>query len=129
MLCFKPVPAILLAAALSLHAQSVVNSADYSPASSTGIPRGALFTILGDSLAPSIASAGPPLHTTLNGVTVRVSSRGTFVEAPLLYVSPSQINAILPSDILPGPCSITVVTATREIPIGNCSVNSGRFAA
>jgi uncharacterized protein (TIGR03437 family) len=54
---------------------------------------GSLVSIFGSNLASGIASAGAvPLPATLGGVSVSFNG----VAAPLLYVSPQQINAQLP---------------------------------
>ncbi|MFN0170597.1 MAG: putative Ig domain-containing protein [Bryobacteraceae bacterium] len=53
---------------------------------------GNLVEILGQELAGSVATATFPAPKTLNGVTVLISGR----PAPLLYVSPTQINAQIP---------------------------------
>src|SRR5215467_2534079 len=66
---------LFLFGALWLPAQTVVSSADYSPAYVNGIARGSIFTILGSDLAPSVAIADRlPLQTTLNGGTVRITA-------------------------------------------------------
>ena len=59
---------------------------------------GTIVQIFGTGLAASAATptSGPP--TTINGTTVLIS--GTAV--PLYYVSPTQINAELPFELLPG---------------------------
>jgi uncharacterized protein (TIGR03437 family) len=56
---------------------------------------GGLFTIFGSNLATTTASAvGAPLPYSLGGTEVVVNGR----PAPLLYVSPGQINAQFPVD-------------------------------
>jgi uncharacterized protein (TIGR03437 family) len=66
---------------------------------------GSLITIYGGALAPSLV-AGPTstLAQTLDGITVQVGSQ----LLPLLFVSPSQINAQLPSELTPGQYSVVV---------------------
>lgn len=82
-------------------AEGVVNAASFVPSLAPGM----LFTIFGQNLAPGTMFAGEqPLPSTLLGTTVRVNG----VLAPLYYVSPGQINAQLPYDVLPGSAIITV---------------------
>ena len=113
---------------------SVLGAADYSDAASVGIPRGSIFSVEGSGLAASAASAAAlPLPTTLNGVTVRVwdaPAGGNFLGVcPLWYVSPTQVNAILPSSLAAGQYYLSSVTAgfeTGRLPI---IATNGRFAA
>jgi uncharacterized protein (TIGR03437 family) len=126
-------PIVIFAASCSLlpvAAQTVVNSADYSLADSSGIPRGAIFTIFGTALADSTATANSlPLETTLNGVSVKIAGANLSAEAFLLYVSPTQINAILPSSIPEGSYLFTLVSGSQVTPLQNIPVTSGKFAA
>jgi uncharacterized protein (TIGR03437 family) len=57
-----------------------------------GLPPGTFTAIYGSQLAPALAVAGFPLQTTLNGVQVMVNG----VPAPIYYVSPSQIDFVIP---------------------------------
>jgi uncharacterized protein (TIGR03437 family) len=123
---------LFLFSALSIAAQrvTVVNSADFSNADATGIPRGAIFTVFGTGLAGSTASASSlPLQTTLSGVSVKIAAGSFAAQAFLLYVSPTQINATLPSEVPEGTYQFTVVAGTREIGGVNIPVKSGGFTA
>src|SRR6266498_3203587 len=119
--------ALLLVLAPWMHAQ-IVNSTDYSSGVAVGVPRGAIFTILGDNGARSTASATLPLPTNLNGVTVRISCGGADYDAPLLFASPLQINAVLPSSVPEGDCVLTVLSRFT-LALGFFTVTGGRFAA
>jgi uncharacterized protein (TIGR03437 family) len=81
----------------------VVNAAAVTPVS--GVAAGSIIAIYGESLAPS-TEAGPasPLAQTIAGVTVQLSDR----LLALFFVSPTQINALLPSDLPPGDYRLTV---------------------
>ncbi|MBS1859408.1 MAG: hypothetical protein JST11_28800 [Acidobacteria bacterium] len=88
----------------------------------------------GTSLAPSVAQpAGLPLPTALNGVRVRIwadyARTGALGEAPLLYVSPGQINAVLPPAIPAGIRYATVAVGDVESPPASIQVTAGRFTA
>jgi uncharacterized protein (TIGR03437 family) len=58
---------------------------------------GTVVMILGENLAPSVTTTGLPLPTEVNGTSVIIGGR----EAPLYYVSPTQINAQLPFELDP----------------------------
>ncbi len=79
------------------NAVGVTPQADVAP--------GSLVSIFGSNLAPSLV-IGPrnPLSQTLNGVAV---TAGDFI-LPLMFVSPSQINALLPSGIDPGTYELVI---------------------
>lgn len=75
---------------------AVVNAASNQPAGSPG----ALMTVYGTNLAATTATAsGSPLPYTLGGVTATVND----MPAPLLYVSPTQINLQVPYSAGMGP--------------------------
>ena len=66
---------------------------------------GSIISIYGESLAPRLeVSSRNPLAQTLADVVVTVSDR----ILPLLYVSPQQINAQVPSDLPDGQYSLKV---------------------
>ena len=115
----------------------VSGAADYGDGATTGIPRGSIFTITGLNLAgipPSVFSA--PLPVAFRGLSVGIwdapagASARLLAQAPLLYVSPTQINAILPSSIAAGQYSLRVAVAsptlTQQMAV---AVTDGRFAA
>lgn len=77
-----------------------VNAASSAPFTAFLSP-GEMISLYGSGLSSSQASASSlPLPTTagLNNVTVTMNA----IPAPLIYVSPTQINAIVPYDIVPG---------------------------
>jgi uncharacterized protein (TIGR03437 family) len=70
----------------------VANAASSAPFTAQVAP-GEYLALYGSGLAPSTASAPSlPLPDTLNGVQVRINQ----VAAPINYVSPTQINVIVP---------------------------------
>lgn len=88
----------------------------------------------GENLANGTASATAlPLPTTLVGTTVKVKdAEGTERNAPLFFVSPGQINYLLPAGTSAGVASITVrkgdvIAATGTLPV--TSVAPGLFSA
>ena len=103
----------------AMSIQGVTNAASYYQAFSGG----ELMSIFGTVLSGSAQSAPVvPLPTTLGGTTVSIN--GTL--APLLYVSPSQINLQIPYGITPGIAAAVTVTynsnsVTSTIPISSYS--------
>ncbi|PWU06648.1 MAG: hypothetical protein C5B51_11815 [Terriglobia bacterium] len=81
---------------------AVVNAADFQ----APVAPGSVISIFGSNLARATEQAGgAPVPTTLGGVSVVVN--GT-LKAPLFYVSPAQINAQLPYEVLAGKNTIVV---------------------
>lgn len=87
----------------SITPVGVRNAAGETP--QPGVAAGSIIALYGANLAPAFES-GPasPLAQTIAGVTVRVSER----LLPLVFVSPEQINAQLPSDLREGDYTATV---------------------
>ena len=89
----------------ALALQSVVSAANFRP---EAIAPGSLVALFGAGLASGVARAGAiPLPNTL--IDAVVSFNG--VQAPLLYVSPNQINAQVPFEVAPG---VVTVSVARE---------------
>jgi uncharacterized protein (TIGR03437 family) len=65
-----------------------------------------------------LATAGQPLPTELGGVRVEVDG----VPTPLFFVSPGQINYMIPSGITVGTKSVVVKNAAGEVARGNIEV-------
>src|SRR5216684_5951186 len=76
-----------------VNSGGIVNAASFT----SPVAPGALISIFGVNLAPQIASASQiPLPLSLAGVSVRFNNN---VFAPLLFVSPTQVNAQLPWEV------------------------------
>ena len=77
-----------------------------------GIAPSALFFIQGTALSNTttalLSSAAPGLATTVSGVTVSVTSNGTTLQCPLYYLSPTQVDAVLPGTTPTGNATIKV---------------------
>lgn len=107
---------LLALSAAALQAQSpfiyyrgVVNVANYMPPAlpSGGIAQGAQFSIFGSNLGPATSPAlSFPLSTTLATVSISVTQGTTVVAAIPVFLSPGQINAIMPSNAPLGACSL-----------------------
>ena len=78
--------------------------------SSGAIAQGSVFSLFGSELSTSAVQADSlPLPRNLAGVRVEVIADGVVYEAQLFYVSPLQINGVLPSDAAVGPASVRVI--------------------
>lgn len=101
--------------ALSIAGQSVsIRQLGKAPSVSAasfgaGLAPNSIGAMFGASLAKNIQSApGQPLPTSLNGTTVSViDGSGATRAAQLFFVSPGQINFLLPSNAVPGTSLIT----------------------
>jgi uncharacterized protein (TIGR03437 family) len=87
---------------------AILNSASFA----TALSPGALFSIFGSGLSQQTASATTiPLPDSLASTEVRVNGE----VVPLLYVSPSQINAQMPLDIATNqPASVSVTSTAGK---------------
>ncbi|HEY6343698.1 MAG TPA: SBBP repeat-containing protein [Bryobacteraceae bacterium] len=98
----------------------VVDSASYAPV----VAAGGLATIFGYSLAnTSVSATGVPLSGSLGGTQVIISG----ILAPLLYVSPSQINFQVPWKVA-GQSEATVVVTTAAGSSSTVNVNLSAVA-
>ncbi len=96
-----------------LSPQGVVNAASYSPFTA-GVSPGEIVVLYGTNLAPSFQAASSlPLPTNLNGVSVTVNG----VQAPLYYVSPTQLSVVIPYS--------AAYTVTSGFPIARIQVTNG----
>jgi len=105
-----------VSAPLEIAPGSVVNGANFT----AKVAPGSLFSIFGSSLALQTQSAASlPLSTNLAGAAVTIGGK----QAPLVFVSPAQINAQVPYETLEGqtvPVTVTVIGVTS--PAVNVSV-------
>ena len=83
--------------------------------STDAIAPGSLISIFGSNLAPITAAApSTPLPLSIADVSVTVNG----ITAPLLFVSPNQINAQTPYEAAPGAASVVVrVQGTQSAPV------------
>jgi uncharacterized protein (TIGR03437 family) len=90
-----------------------------SAAAPLGIAQGGLASLFGQNLATAPAQAPSlPLPDTLGGVTLTVTdAAGAQRRAQLLYVSPGQVNFLVPDNAAPGPATFTVGTQSFTAPV------------
>ncbi len=91
----------------SLTSAGIVNAASFSP----GMSPGSFIAIYGENLATVTRSwdgaiQGTTLPTKLEGVSVTVGGRPAYPA----YLSPTQLNVLLPTDELTGPVEVKVTT-------------------
>lgn len=86
---------------------------------------GSLISIFAAGLGTSTAQAQSfPLLTQMAGVNVKING----IDAPLLYVSPYQVNLQVPLEAAPGPATITATgTATTTISTTISAASPGIF--
>jgi uncharacterized protein (TIGR03437 family) len=93
-----------------LNPLGVVNAASSAPAGNPISP-GEFVTLYGTGLAKSNQTAAPPYPLSLNGVSVLINNK----PAPLYFVSPGQLNVLVP---------FATTGPTATIVVQNSNVNS-----
>lgn len=94
---------------------TTVSAASYS----TVVAPESIVAAFGIGLATEVAAATTiPLPTTLAGTTVRVNGEA----APLFFVSPEQINYLIPAGTPPGEAVITVTAGDGRVSTGSVEI-------
>jgi uncharacterized protein (TIGR03437 family) len=92
---------------------------------------GVLFFIKGASLANTTtdlqSSASPGLQTTLQGVSVKVTSGTTILQCFIYYISPTQIDAVLPGNTPVGGATLTVTNNGQTSSVVGITVVASAF--
>src|ERR1700693_2306532 len=106
----------LVAASLNLGfsqspqaAVTVVSAADFRSYVAPQSQAALLGSNLADSTVSGLVDSTRQLSTELAGTTVQVCGE----PAGLTFVSPSQINIVIPADLKPGNCPVSVTTDGR----------------
>ena len=87
-----------------LNPTGVVNAGSSAPFTA-GIAPGELLTLYGANLAPGVqVTSDVPFPTTLNNVQVKINN----ILAPLYYVTPTQLSAIVPYGVTTGVAQVQV---------------------
>lgn len=86
--------------------------------------RGGIVSLFGVALSPTtLAATTLPLPLTLGGVSVSIKDRsGVERTAPLFFVSPTQINCLIPAETELGEAVITVKNAGVSIAAGAAAI-------
>jgi uncharacterized protein (TIGR03437 family) len=112
----------------------VSNSASYAPSAAPngGVAQGSLFVAFGFYMGPAtLARSDYPLPPSLAGTSVKIAVGSTSVDALMVYTSPSQLAAILPSKTPAGAGTITVTyngVASSPIPITVAANSFGTYS-
>jgi uncharacterized protein (TIGR03437 family) len=95
----------------------MVNGAGATP--KPDLAAGSVVSVYGASLASAVV-VGPnsPMAQTLGGVTARIGDLLT----PLFFVAPGQVNLQLPSELIPGPYTLTISVQGLPDAVANFNV-------
>ena len=87
---------------------------DLNPQVGAALAPGTIVEIFGSQLAGvTAASNQPPLPTTLQGTSVLIGA----IPAPLFYISPTQVNAQIPFELVPGHAYPVIVFAGNSFTV------------
>jgi uncharacterized protein (TIGR03437 family) len=105
-------------------APGAVTSASAASFANTALAPESIAVLFGSNLAFNILSApGYPLPDNLGGTTVKVRDRlGNERPSPLFYVSPAQVNYLIPRDTVPGPATVTVTSGNTVVGLGSMQI-------
>jgi len=125
--------AILFAAIFAAPAAASAPATVSAASGTSPVAPGSIVSIYGTDLASSVAvAASQPLPTSLAGVEVTVTdSAGIATNLPLFFVSPTQINAEIPSTAHSGQGQVTITTPSGPVsgPVTIAAVAPGLFSA
>ncbi len=96
---------------LSVPAVNVLSAASFT---GPNVAPDSIATVLGEQLAPTTAQAGGvPLPTSIDGFSVEVTDQAHVARAaPLFYISPRQVNFLIPPGLSAGPATLSVYSGT-----------------
>lgn len=119
-----------------LAAARAAGSDFVSVSSASGMPNlapGSLATAFGTSLAPRTETGTAPYPTSLGGISLQVvDSTGAARIAALLYLSPTQINYLVPAATAAGAATMNIVNGTGNVPTSVAQIQTvapGLFTA
>ncbi|MDQ6675687.1 MAG: hypothetical protein M3Z09_00155 [Acidobacteriota bacterium] len=99
-----------------------------SVSAASGLPNLApesLASAFGPSLASRTEIGTAPYPTSLGGISMQiVDSAGASRQAQLLYVSPTQINYLVPSGTAAGAATTNIVNGTGNVPSGTVQIQT-----
>ena len=95
------------------NALAVFNGAD----SATVVAPVSIASAFGKQVGASTVAGSLPLTTTLGGVSLNVTDSANVARmAPLFYVSPNQINFVIPEGTAPGMATVTITNGDATKP-------------
>ena len=106
-LCFIPAPAQQTATTVSAASFSSMN----------GVAPNSLASTFGSGLATKTENATTqPLPTNLGGTTVALTdSAGATTLCPLVFVSPGQVNHVIPENVAPGKATLRITAGDGKV--------------
>jgi uncharacterized protein (TIGR03437 family) len=117
-----------------LYNRGAYNAASLAPPGLPNAPiaRGSVFTVFGENLGPAQSPAlSFPLPATLGGVSISVTESGVVTQAFPIFISATQINAVMPSTVTAGPATLRLTYQSKKsnaIPIRIANSGPGIFA-
>ncbi len=101
-----------------LYHRGAVNAASLAPFGLPNAPiaRGSVFSVFGENLGPTTPQtvSAFPLEATFGGVSLSVTQKGATTQAFPIFVSPTQINVIMPSTVAEGLATLRLTYLTRK---------------
>jgi uncharacterized protein (TIGR03437 family) len=111
-----------------IYPTGVVNAGSLAPFTASWAP-GELVSIFGTNLANATSQNGN-LPTTLGGVQIQVTdSSGAVTQAPIYFVSPTQINAVIPVTINPSSSTSATIASIQVVNNGTPSNTVSNYVA
>jgi uncharacterized protein (TIGR03437 family) len=108
---------VLFAQQPILYNRGTYNAASLAPSGLPNAPiaRGSVFSVFGENLGPAQSPAlSFPLSATLGGVSISVTESGVVTQAFPIFVSATQINAVMPSTVTAGPATLRVTNQSKK---------------
>ena len=106
-------------------APNAVASVSAASFSADALAANSIVAAFGTKLATTFATGTPPYPTTLAGTTVKLRDSGSFERlASLFFVSPGQINYLIPAGTANGAATVTVTAGDGTISTGTINVVS-----
>ncbi len=85
----------------------------------------AIASIFGSDLAPTVQAAGLPLPLSLGGVSLLLTDSAGFTRpAPIYFVSPEQINFLVPQGAAPGAATLQIQKAGAANRTGSAEIRT-----
>ena len=100
-----------------LYHRGTVNAASLAPFGLPNAPiaRGSVFTVFGENLGPAQSPAlSFPLAATLGGVSIGVTQNGVASQAFPIFVSATQVNAVMPSTVIAGVATLRLTYQSNK---------------
>jgi uncharacterized protein (TIGR03437 family) len=118
-----------------LYHRGTVNAASLAPFGLPNAPiaKGSIFTVFGENLGPASGQSVTafPLGATFRGVSISVIQSGLTTQAYPIFVSATQVNAVMPSSVSPGLATLRLfynLAKSNAITIQIASSAPGIFA-